>query len=194
MFVLSPHQAEDQLILISTHFKMPMSAVETHLTICKALSDELQVHFPSCMVVPFGAAISGHGTLTSDCDICLITQPTERERALFSGSGYHPPGLHGHPQHDAVIDFSHLPPSSPSREDSLASSSESSSATASPTQFPDKSHGDGGSRHDFDIVASCVRRMPQCSKILTIPYAQCPIVRFTFEPPGVHCDLSINNL
>lgn len=183
---------DDQLKLISSHFKMPLSAVDAHLAICKALSQELEKHFPECMVVPFGAVISGHGTLTSDCDICLLTQPTQQERELFSGSSYYPPGLCL--QLDNAMDYPCLLPPSPSGEDSLTSSSEASSDAASPPQFPGNSHFDQHSRSHFDIVASCVRQMSLCSKFLAIPHARCPIVRFTFDPPGIHCDLSINNL
>lgn len=173
---------------------MPMSAIKAHLDICKALSAELQVHFPDGIVVPFGAAISGHGTLTSDCDICLLTHPSREQRVLFSGSSYHPLGLASQQVDAALVDSPSLPtplPSTPTREDSFTSSSEASSASASPTQMAVVTRT---STHEFDVVASCVRSMGQCSKILAIPRARCPIVRFVFEPLGIHCDLSINNL
>lgn len=169
-----------------------MSAAHAHLTICKALSEELKIHFPDCMVVPFGAVISGHGTLTSDCDICLLTHPSQQQRALFSGSSYYPPGLCL--QVDNAMDSPCLLPPCRSRENSLSGNSEASSDAASPTQFPGNSDIDRGSQHHFDIVVSCVRQMSQCSKVLAISHARCPIVRFTFHPPGIHCDLSINNL
>ena len=171
---------------------MPMSAIKAQFKICKVLSDELRVHFPECMVVPFGAAISGHGTLTSDCDICLLSQPSLEQRALFSPSSYHPAGLDQTP--DEQEGSSLLPPSSPLRDDSLTSSSEASSASASPTQLPRKSATDRKSHTPFDVVASCVRKMSHFSKFYTIPQARCPIIRFTYDPFWVHCDLSVDNL
>ena len=72
---------------------MPVSAIKAQLKICSILTKRLQSEFPSGLVVPFGAAISGHGTLTSDCDICLITRPSEQERALFTSPNYQPRDL-----------------------------------------------------------------------------------------------------
>ena len=72
---------------------MPVSAIKAQLRICTTLTKKLRRKFPSGLVIPFGAAISGHGTLTSDCDICLLTRPSEQERALFTPPNYQPQDL-----------------------------------------------------------------------------------------------------
>lgn len=173
---------------------MPMSAVEAHLSICKQLQDRLQANFPDCMVVPFGAAISGHGTITSDCDICLLTEPTSQEQALFSGTSYHPILLDQQPS--VQQELPQAVDSDPRMDDSFTSSSEASSTANSPSYFPHHttSSSDRSNLQTFNAVTSCVRTIPHCSKVFAIPHARCPIVRFNFQPQGIHCDLSINNM
>lgn len=171
---------------------MPASSIQAHLAICKVLSDELKLHFPDAIVVPFGAAISGHGTLTSDCDICLLTEPSPQERAFASGANYQPRGLD---QMLADVSELSLPPrSSPVREESFTSSSGTSSASASPITFRSEATANAASSSSFDTALLCIRQMPQCSKVVPIRHARCPIIRFMFDPPGVHCDISIDNL
>ena len=225
---------------------MPVSAIRTHLSICSTLTKELQSNFPSGLVVPFGAAISGHGTLTSDCDICLFTQLSEEERALFTPPNYQPRGLKSPdaltppppPSLNATQAASTLtsnkttsPPStsiaattppltspaattppltSPAAttppltssgrvsctliEDEVQSSSSGASSPADSPQAPKNKASSTRSSGHFDVVASTIRAMAECSKILPIPHARCPIVRFVYEPANIHCDLSIDNV
>ena len=61
------------------------------------LSWRLQTRFrtlmPSCIVIPFGAPFSGHGTVSSDCDLCVLTKPDSLDVAMFAGPAYLPPDL-----------------------------------------------------------------------------------------------------
>ena len=216
---------------------MPVSAIRAHLNICSTLTTELQKKFPSGLVVPFGAAISGHGTLSSDCDICLFTELSEQERALFTPPSYQPRDLqpsithplpttgttlpltstdsplNNTPTTSASIAAPLTPPAaaclpmtsrvrescSPIGDELQSSSSEAgSSPAASPQAAPrgdtSTSSTSTSSRGNFDMVVSSIREMPECSKILPIPHARCPIVRFVYDPASVHCDLSIDNV
>ena len=218
---------------------MPVSAIKAHLNICATLTTELQGKFPNGLVVPFGAAISGHGTLTSDCDICLFTQLSEQERALFTPPNYQPRDLKPTrsltsllptpaPPHSTMSTFTPLTSTlatsttdaataqlltfpaatglpltssvreslSPVGDELHSSSSEASSSPAASPQAPsrDKATSTTRSRGNFDMVTSSIRSMPECSRILAIPHARCPIVRFIYDPANIHCDLSIDNV
>jgi hypothetical protein len=216
---------------------MPVSAIRAHLKICATLTAELRSKFPSGLVVPFGAAISGHGTMTSDCDICLFTKLTEQERALFTPPNYQPQDLK--PAHSFLTSPPPTPPPpkqkaaasplttasppltspmatgppltsptvtgppltsrirescSPAGDEVQSSSSEASGSPAASPLAPPSRKPTSTSKTDFDMVVSSIRSMAECSKILPIPHARCPIVRFVYEPANIHCDLSIDNV
>ena len=46
---------------------------------------------------------------------------------------------------------------------------------------------------EYKIALSIVGNIPDCTKIIAVSTARCPIIRFSHEETGLHCDVSINN-
>ena len=188
-----------QLEVLSHHCSMPVSAVEAQISLCHMLHSVFREHFPHCLLVPFGAPISGHGTVTSDCDLCLLTEFSEEDRKCFSGEAYyskeHLAMWERVTRSDRVEDTSELasPSPLPSDQDLDVSGSSTASSTSTSTSPSVPQHTKRGPSAEFDMVLSIVHGLPMCSRVVAIPFARCPIVRFYYEPSRLHCDLSINN-
>ena len=45
---------------------------------------------------------------------------------------------------------------------------------------------------DYQVVLNVIGNLSECTRILALPSARCPIIHFTHEPTGLHCDLSVN--
>ena len=45
---------------------------------------------------------------------------------------------------------------------------------------------------DYQTVLNVIGNLSECTHILALPLARCPIIHFTHEPTGLHCDLSVN--
>lgn len=178
---------------------MPVSAVEAQISLCHTLHSVFREQFPHCLLVPFGAPISGHGTVTSDCDLCLLTEPSEEDRKCFSGEAYyskeHLAMWERVTRRDGKEGSSELasPSPLPSDQDLDVSACSTASSSSSSTSSSTPQHTKRGPSAEFDIVLSIVQSLPVCSKVIPIPFARCPIVRFYYEPSRLHCDLSINN-
>ena len=179
---------------------MPVSAIRAHLDICTTLTTELQSKFPSGLVIPFGAAISGHGTLTSDCDMCFMTRPLKQTRALFTPPNYQPHDLIREPTYSLTPSPSTPPPPPPPpclhlpRPHPLtqAASPLTSANTTNPPSNPPTAFG-----IRFNKVASAIHCIAVCSKVNPVRYARCPIVQFNYEYGSgnfIRCDLCIDNL
>ncbi len=200
---------------------MPEGVVHAQLSLCHTLQSLFSAIFPRCLVVPFGAPLSGHAMLTSDCDLCLITEPSAKDQLFLTGEQYLPS------QHLALLErvttatpssligapiYLPAPPSSASLPhlesqdedlDSIDSSSTTSSCS-SPTRphpppiAPPTHHrgGHGRGTHcppEFNQVLTMIQSLPGSARVVPIPSARCPIVKFFHLPTGTHCDLSINN-
>ena len=153
--------------------------------------------------MPFGAPISGHGTVTSDCDISLLTDPSEEDRRCFSGEGYYSE------EHLAMWERVTRNESTPGKEDTSEINSQSDcgeqdldvssdstiSSSTSPTMppSPHSKKAPHSCSPEFDVVLAIIHTIPACNKVLPIPFARCPIVRFYYERSQLHCDLSVNN-
>ena len=46
---------------------------------------------------------------------------------------------------------------------------------------------------EYKIALSIIGNIPDCTKIIAVSTARCPIIRFSHEETGLHCDVSINN-
>lgn len=195
-----------QLEILANHCHIPASTVEAQFSLCHKLNSIFRETFPHCILVPFGAPISGHGTVTSDCDICLLTDPSEEDRRCFSGEGYYSK------EQLAMWERVTRNDSTPGKEDTCeinsqtiqsecgkqeldVSSDSTTSSSASPT-MPPSPYSNKTPRTcspEFEVVLAIIHSIPACNKVLPIPFARCPIVRFYYEPFHLHCDLSINN-
>lgn len=171
---------------------MPVSAIRAHLNVCTILTTELRGKFPTGLVVPFGAAISSHGTLTSDCDMCLITQPSKQERALFTPPNYQPLDLIQKPKHSLTPSPSTPPPPPPPPSTRAASP-----LTTTNTTNPRSLTSTRAFKIRFEKVVSAVYHIAGCSNISPVRHARCPIIEFDYEYGSsnfIRCDLSVDNL
>ena len=201
-----PSQIEAQIVALVAGSRMPDSTLRDHLRLCLRLQHILQSTFPSLMLVPFGAPVSGQATVTSDCDLCLITEPTSQDRRFLTGSEYYSE-KHCTMLDDLAVELttptSDATPTHPlgalARDEyhhddydmsESGSSTSSPSPGATPTSYSQRSRS---CPREFDALLAAVKRNPDCCKVHPIPFARCPIVRFLWEPSGTHCDLSINN-
>ena len=153
-----------KLETMALHCRLSNVVAQLQLQLAWQLQSKLRVHMPSCMVIPFGAPFSGHGTVSSDCDLCVISEPEALEVAVFSGPAYLPPHLHTQWQRLQPL------PSAPS-----------------PQPQP------GGREKVFDVVMEMVKTDHNCSKVLPIRRGRCPIIRFLYKPHQLHCDISFDN-
>lgn len=185
---------------------MPYDSIKAQLSLCHLLQLNLQSDFPNCMMIPFGAAVSGHGTLTSDCDICLMTNPSEQMRKTFSPSNYYAPhvlamwqeivGKHrsGEVLSPSLLNMTAPPPSvTMETNDEDDDSSNTSLTSTSSCSSPPPEQYTLKKPPEFEKVLSVVNKMPEATKILPLAHARCPIIRFQLKTSKLHCDLSINN-
>ena len=147
---------------------------DSQLVLAQRLQRKLSSIYPTCMVVPFGGPISGHGTLSSDCDLCLLTCPHSTDKFVFSGHAYFSERL-------LTV-----------WQDQLQSV-ETSGDNGDEQMATDHSTEQLQSLSDYDRVLSVVMGDNNCVKVVTIRHAKCPIIRFFYIPFQQHCDLSINN-
>ena len=161
-----------QLQVLAMHCQLGATAVDAQLIFSRRLQGWLCSVYPGCLVIPFGAPVSGHSTVSSDCDLSLLTHPLPREKEMFSGPTYFSQRL--------FQVWSQLEVASDCQEE----------VPAVPTQsvghFP---------QHDpsYGPILALVKECEDCQKVLAIPHARCPIIRFIYSPLNLHCDLSINN-
>lgn len=51
-----------------------------------------------------------------------------------------------------------------------------------------------GAHQDYSFIIDVLRRLvPGCTHVIPVLSAKCPLVRFTHQPSGLACDLTINN-
>ena len=161
-----------QLQALAMHCQLGAGAVDAQLIFSRRLQGWLGSAYPGCLVVPFGAPVSGHSTLSSDCDLSLLTHPLPREKGMFSGPTYFSQRLHQV--------WSQLEVDGDGKEEVLAVS----------TQFAGHFTQHGPS---YGPILALLKEREDCQKVLAIPHARCPIIRFIYSPLNLHCDLSINN-
>ena len=74
--------------VLSSGCRLPEATLEAHLSLCHELQSLFRRSFPHCMLVPFGSPVSGHAMVTSDCDLCLLTHPSEDDMRYLSPENY----------------------------------------------------------------------------------------------------------
>ena len=82
-----------QLEALAMHCRSSKAVAELQLMLAWQLQTRFRELMPSCIVIPFGAPFSGHGTVSSDCDLCVLPKPDSLDVAMFSGPAYLPPDL-----------------------------------------------------------------------------------------------------
>ena len=146
----------------------------------------LQKMFPRSLVILFGSVVSGHAFVTSDCDICILTDPTPRDRDDFAPPHYY--------NHQLLHIWKSSLDSGPDHQEMGWVSSSGTCLPASPqslvTHFQ---QGAKSSSPQFDSILSLVQSDTHFTRVVPIPFARCPIVRFFYDPISLHTDVSINN-
>ncbi len=168
-------QVNAQLEAIATYCRLGDAVANEQLILCSRLQSRIQSAYPKCMVIPFGASVSGHGILSSDCDLCVLTDPLPVERTMFSGSAYFNPQLHSvwRKLEETCPKINHQP-----KVTTVATHYHSMFAQTDPS---------------YDHLLALVEEDSECERVFAIANARCPIIRFVYRPFNLHCDLSINN-
>ena len=156
---------------------------------CKVCA-HLQRMFPRSLVTLFGSVVSGHAFLTSDCDVCILTDPTPRDVEDFDPTRYYNQQL-------LHIWLGTLC-SGPGLQEALGPDlQETGGGTCGPalsqqwvTHFQ---QGAKMSSPQFDVILSCIQSDMRLTRVVPIPFARCPIVRFFYDPSSLHTDVSIDN-
>ena len=156
-------QIELQLETLASHCRLGNTTAEDQLTLAWQLQAKLHRLLPSCVVVPFGAPFSGHGTVSSDCDLSLLSDPSPLDLSLFIGPAYLPSHLH------SVWDRLQTTRPMPAVE------GESQQA------------GEVGMKEILAVLLAD----PSYSAVWALPSARVPIIQFMSGQ--LHCDLSLNN-
>ncbi|CAI7989026.1 Speckle targeted PIP5K1A-regulated poly(A) polymerase, partial [Geodia barretti] len=157
------HSIELQLETLASHCRLGNTTAEDQLTLAWQLQAKFHRLLPSCVVVPFGAPFSGHGTVSSDCDLSLLSDPSPLDLSLFIGPAYLPSHLH------SVWDRLQTTRPMPAVE------GESQQA------------GEVGMKEILAVLLAD----PSYSAVWALPSARVPIIQFMSGQ--LHCDLSLNN-
>jgi hypothetical protein len=157
------HSIELQLETLASHCRLGNTTAEDQLSLAWQLQAKFRRLLPSCVVVPFGAPFSGHGTVSSDCDLSLLSNPSPLELSLFIGPAYLPSHLHS--AWDRLQTTRPMP----------AVEGESQQA------------GEVGMKEILAVLLAD----PSYSAVWAVPSARVPIIQFMSGQ--LHCDLSLNN-
>ena len=162
-------QINTQLEAIALHCRVSNAVAKKQLELSWQLQSMFRRYMPSCLVIPFGAPFSGHGMVSSDCDLCLLLRPHPLDVSIFSGPNYLPSHLH--------------------------SFWESLKATPPADLLPAGGVAVGGVVQElkYNDVMHIVMSSGMFSKVLPVRHARVPIIRFVYQSFQLHCDLSINN-
>lgn len=176
-------------------FQLPTEALRQRMNVVSQLEAHFRSAFPSCRVLPFGSFVTGLSTPTSDLDLVLITEFTREDDKYFGSTANYLPLLPDmpmspHPPPETECCLPEFDSISTTAEDMDVSCDSSSSSSSTPLSTPAK---EGLEPVGFQTVYTLVHRIPECVKVLGLPTARCPIIRFHHQPTGIHCDLSINN-
>lgn len=188
-------QIDSQLQRLSERVALPQKAVKNHLVIAFQLLQQIRPFFPRCMIIPFGSAISGLGTVTSDCDLCFFTDPPA-SLVLLSGSRYFSPPLWSLVVAlEAQYGISFCPPRSVSTSPPSSSQSSNKSRGRRGSSSPSPSaQGVCTSKGSvFDQITSLIRKNKDMCKVYAVSRARCPIITFVHSNTSLCCDVSIDS-
>ena len=143
------------------------------------------------MIIPFGSAISGLGTVTSDCDLSFFTDPPASLGVLLSGNRYFShPLLSIVKKLEAEYGITLCSPQSASSsqptKDMVGILSSSSSSLSAKTLLNPKSSV-------FDQINTILTADSHLRKVYAISKARCPIIKFVHNPTNLSCDISVDS-
>lgn len=213
--VYSAVQIDDQLLLLSKYGSLSQETSARHLALCEDVFSYLKLTFPSSIIVPFGSLITGLGTTTSDCDVCVLTSPSSLIRTMLSIENYFPEHLrqlaHSMSCFSSTDEQSNasttpLPPYAPNLMDSerdvttfvppfspSSLDSDHNTSCSSAASTPEPSTEPTSEVTQFKKVETMIKSLPNVERVYAIRSARCPIIRFYHTPTKLHVDLSVNN-
>ncbi|KAL5478122.1 hypothetical protein EMCRGX_G025003 [Ephydatia muelleri] len=166
-----------QMELVAANYQMSEEGMKAQCEVCA----HLRRMFPRSLVILFGSVVSGHAFVTSDCDVCILTDPSPRDMEDFDPTRYYNQQL-------LRIWHSTLY-SGPGLQEAGGTC-----LPAAPQQWV--THFQQGAKSSsplFDVILSCLQSDTRFTRVVPIPFARCPIVRFFYDPSSLHTDVSIDN-
>ena len=163
-----------------------MGLVEHQFRVLFKLLMEVRKSAPHCLIVPFGSVITGLATKHSDSDLCLVPRPPAALVRVLTGDSYFSPSLLtliGRLEGEYGVPLC-PPPSPPSVEVDRFTVPTNLTALERTALFGPVLKELG--RH--------LHKMEDCSQVMTIPHARCPIIRFMHNPSALHFDICIDNM
>lgn len=171
---------------------MPESALEDQLDITFQLLREVRKSSPSCILVPFGSVITGLATRHSDSDLCLVPNPPVPLICILTGTSYFsPPLLSIVERLESKYGVSMCPPGTPSSPPTTSSERFSTIFTAGNLS---RSERGAASAPLLKKLREHVHKMEGCSRVVSVPNARCPIIRFRHERTSLDFDVCIENM
>ncbi|XP_067685867.1 speckle targeted PIP5K1A-regulated poly(A) polymerase-like [Haliotis asinina] len=157
----------DQMRVLADFVRMTDEEITQKQGICDILSAALMKFFPACSVHQFGSSVNGFGVKGCDVDIYL--------------------DFHDEGEEDIDLPVVQDPVKLPYHRDI-----QSLKRTEGPLTSADLQEMTAYDKIRL-VSRILVDHAPGCNNIIVIPSARCPLIKFTHEPSGIKCDLSINN-
>lgn len=179
--------------------KMSLSDIETHLEVTFKFLQEFRAVSPQCVLIPFGSAISGMGTKHSDLDLCLIPTPPQTLVEALAGSNYFSHSVLSIVKNlEKKYGITMFPPSldvgvTPESDVGVVSEAMAGSSGSSSPLPPHTIKCKPG-EITFKSLSRMIRSMEDCSQVLAIAHARCPIIRFCHTPTQLECDICMDNM
>ena len=164
--------------LVAANYQMSEEGMKAQCEVCA----HLRRMFPRSLVILFGSVVSGHAFVTSDCDVCILTDPSPRDMEDFDPTRYYNQQL-------LRIWYSTLY-SGPDLQEAGGTCLPAAPQQQWVTHFQ---QGAKSSSPLFDVILSCLQSDTRFTRVVPIPFARCPIVRFFYDPSSLHTDVSIDN-
>eukprot|EP00731_Ephydatia_muelleri_P023562 Em0015g1145a len=148
-----------QMELVAANYQMSEEGMKAQCEVCA----HLRRMFPRSLVILFGSVVSGHAFVTSDCDVCILTDPSPRDMEDFDPTRYYNQQL-------LRIWHSTLY-SGPGLQEAGGTC-----LPAAPQQWV--THFQQGAKSSsplFDVILSCLQSDTRFTRVVPIPFARCPI-------------------
>ena len=186
-------QLDGQVARLCELTSLPLSVVEQQLHATLQLLKELRKPFPGCILVPFGSIITGLASRSSDSDLCLVLTPPPLLVSVLTGDKYFSPTLLSvlrKLEHELGVSM--VPPKTPPPMPS--SKGEASFGMFDTSSALTRQERGATFTPLLRKLSGILKQVEGCSKIVAIPHARCPIVRFVHAPSSLHVDICINNM
>ena len=178
---------------------IPMPVLEDHLDVTFQLLKEVRQRYPHCVLVPFGSIITGLATKHSDCDLCLLPHPPAALVHLLTGTTYFSPPLL------SIVERLETKYSVPLQPPAMSSGPPATPPSPSPptsairegaplTSSLSRSERASAFGPMLKTLYGHVQKIDGCSRILSLPNARCPILRFAHDPTKLDFDVCIENV